>query len=921
MAGGRANGRPPIGRRTTRSQAQPSAAASSSRTKAVPREYRQMLREAGAGPSSSPRPAEPGDGEPPAKRPRRPGQRNATRTQSATAIAPSVPAVKPSAKAVEVSGTAHDTDDTDDADEDEDIEFEDVALPEPTIQTTYQDSEDEDEDDDVAFEDVDFGALPEDAPEAETLELDLSTHRAAAAAEAIKRRGGPKRKPISRAERERRVEVHKLHLCCLLVHAARRNRWCNDAEVQSALRPLLPSKVVDMLKPRSGLTQFGRSESLKDGLVKARGIFQSAFKITERGLRRALWAEEPAHLQDYQAPDDMDSALDKTEFRKSAKYLDGSRDVGAQLFCALLRAVGVQARLVCSLQPLSFLSSAPTLQKPRLKKAEAPKRRMPDYDGYKYVPPSGPIQSSSPVARRLGHPNAAAYVVPPLASASASLTKEQGRKPITGESAFPVYWVEVLDEAHQKWQPVDPIVTCSQARPAKLEPPLTDRLNCLCYAVSFASDGTARDVTRRYAKAYTSKTRRMRVDILPVPTSSASPAATAAGLTGEEWYTRAMSFFARPLGVVTDLDRSEEAELATTAGREPMPRNVADFKGHPTHALERHLKRNEVLIPGAKSSGTVGVGGAGGGRGKGKQQRVERIYRRRDVRIAWSEDKWYRMGRVVRTGEVPVKHLPRRPKPKGKSSYFGNRGGDEPDEDDEEDEDPVLGPSSSSTAAGTPIFTEDQTDPYEPLLVVNGQVPKNRFGNVDVFVPSMVPRGGVHLTDDLAARAAFVLGVDYAPALTGFEFRDRKGTAVLKGVVVPAECEEAVRLVAAALGDLEAEAEEERRSRALLRLWSRFLKVLRLDEMIGRSMGLGPSGSSSSKPMLESAPAEVEEEEEQVREAAEVDAERDDGMEDGYDGGNGIADDVEDDDDAGGGFVAHNDYGDDDDMGGGFMVE
>ncbi|KAL8337789.1 hypothetical protein RB598_006608 [Gaeumannomyces tritici] len=917
MAGARTNGRPPVGRRTTRSQAQPPAAAGSSRKKAVPREYRHLLREAGAAPSSPSRLAEPEDGEPPAKRPRRPGQRDATRAQLATPKEPTAPTVKPSAKVAEASEPTDDADE----DEDEDIEFEDVALPEPTIQTTYQDSEDDDDDDDVGFEDVDFGALPADAPEAATLELDLSTHRAAAAAEAIKRRGAPKRKPTSRTEKERRVEVHKLHICCLLVHAARRNRWCDDAQVQSALRPLLPDKVVDMLKPRSGLTQFGRSESLKDGLVKARGIFQSAFNITERGLRRALWAEEPSHLEDYQAPEDLDSALDKTEFRKSAKYLDGSRDVGAQLFCALLRSVGVETRLVCSLQPLSFVSSTPTLQKPRLKKAEAPKRRMPNYDSYKYVPPSGAIQSSSLVARRLGHPNAAAYVVPPLAqqSLSAAVTKEQGRKPVTGESAFPVYWVEVLDEAHQKWQPVDPIVTCSQARPAKLEPPLTDRLNCLCYAVSFASDGTARDVTRRYAKAYTSKTRRMRVDTLPVPTSSASLAAIAAGLTGEEWYARALSFFARPLGIVTDLDRSEEAELATTAGREPMPRNVADFKGHPTHALERHLKRNEVLIPGAKSSGTVGVGGAGGGRGKGKQQRVERIYRRRDVRIAWSEEKWYRMGRVVRPGEVPVKHIPRRPKPKSKSSYFENRGGDEPDEDDDVDEDPVLGPSSGSTAAGVPIFTEDQTDPYEPPLVVNGHVPKNKFGNVEVFVPSMVPRGGVHLTDELAARAAFVLGVDYAPALTGFEFRDRKGTAVLRGVVVPAECEEAVRLVAATLGDLEAEAEEARRNRALLRLWSRFLKVLRLDEMIGRSMGLGPSGSSSAKPMLEAAAADDGQEE-----ADEVDDEqagRDDGMEDGGDGGNGIADDVEDDDDTGGGFVAHNDYGDDDDMGGGFMVE
>ena len=46
--------------------------------------------------------------------------------------------------------------------------------------------------------------------------------------------------------------------------------------------------------------------------------------------------------------------MQKADFRKSAQQREASRDVGAQLFCALLRAVGVDARLVCSLQPLPF---------------------------------------------------------------------------------------------------------------------------------------------------------------------------------------------------------------------------------------------------------------------------------------------------------------------------------------------------------------------------------------------------------------------------------------------------------------------------------------------------------------------------------------------------------------------------------------
>lgn len=50
--------------------------------------------------------------------------------------------------------------------------------------------------------------------------------------------------------------------------------------------------------------------------------------------------------------------LSRDDFIKQAKTLQGSRDFGAQIFCALLRSVAVEARLVCSLQPLPFSGAA-----------------------------------------------------------------------------------------------------------------------------------------------------------------------------------------------------------------------------------------------------------------------------------------------------------------------------------------------------------------------------------------------------------------------------------------------------------------------------------------------------------------------------------------------------------------------------------
>lgn len=50
--------------------------------------------------------------------------------------------------------------------------------------------------------------------------------------------------------------------------------------------------------------------------------------------------------------------VEKQDFVRAARTLSGSQDVGAQLFCALLRCVGVDARLVCSLQVLPIGASA-----------------------------------------------------------------------------------------------------------------------------------------------------------------------------------------------------------------------------------------------------------------------------------------------------------------------------------------------------------------------------------------------------------------------------------------------------------------------------------------------------------------------------------------------------------------------------------
>lgn len=134
--------------------------------------------------------------------------------------------------------------------------------------------------------------------------------------------------------------------------------------------------------------------------------------------------------------------------------------------------------------------------------------------------------------------------------------------------------------------------------------------------------------------------------------------------------------------------------------------------------------------------------------------------------------------------------------------------------------------------AGTALYAAHQTKIYSAPPVVNGRIPKNVYRNLDVYVPSMVPLGGIHIPHPETARAAKIIGIDYADAVTGFVFKGRHGTAVTKGVVIAVEYKEAVEEVIKAVEDDRARAEEERRSLEALRMWKRMLAGLRIMERI-----------------------------------------------------------------------------------------
>ena len=196
----------------------------------------------------------------------------------------------------------------DEEDEDEGVEFEDVEIPKPTVQTTFMASEDDDletETDSSAFGDVDFNVPPPDGesskPSEKAIELNLTAQKASMEPAPGKRKG-VKKKPLTKEDRMRRLEVHKTHLLCLIYHCARRNHWCNDEKVQKCLKPLLTPYMAKSLHPNRKLSQFMQTETFKGGLEEILHMFMLKYQITERGMRRACWAADGDDLSNVRDP-------------------------------------------------------------------------------------------------------------------------------------------------------------------------------------------------------------------------------------------------------------------------------------------------------------------------------------------------------------------------------------------------------------------------------------------------------------------------------------------------------------------------------------------------------------------------------------------------------------------------------------------
>lgn len=108
------------------------------------------------------------------------------------------------------------------------------------------------------------------------------------------------------------------------------------------------------------------------------------------------------------------------------------------------------------------------------------------------------------------------------------------------------------------------------------------------------------------------------------------------------------------------------------------------------------------------------------------------------------------------------------------------------------------------------IFGPWQVEDYVPPTAENGIVPRNAYGNVDLFKECMLPKGTVHLQCKLFSiqffyiflsdivldpglnKVAKKMNIDCAPAMVGFDFHSGWSHPVYDGFVVCEEFSEAL---------------------------------------------------------------------------------------------------------------------------------
>ena len=355
----------------------------------------------------------------------------------------------------------------------------------------------------------------------------------------------------------------------------------------------------------------------------------------------------------------------------------------------------------------------------------------------------------------------------------------------------------------------------------------------------------ATDVTRKYAEAF-SRCAEKRADL--------------------EWVTETTQILLPDRGrriadaLVASADARDAREMDARAKTERVPSAMHELKNHPLYACERFLRSNQVIFPRKPVVGFVNgecvfprscvseLRSAERWKSEARREvmpeelgkpRATTFSRAARAAAAFAAKRDAAEARARRGGaaEAPGGDATRATASLKKGRRAGPRSVEAMARDSREAERAILdGATADANVEGDiPLFGVWQTREWHPPRAVNGIVPKNARGNVDLIgAHALPPPGTAHVSLPRVSRVARALRdgqgkpkIDFAPALVGFEYR-RGGATLPKfdGVVVCAEHESILRAAWCDAERARVLAEKEKDTRRAKRRWRVLLSAV-----------------------------------------------------------------------------------------------
>ena len=121
------------------------------------------------------------------------------------------------------------------------------------------------------------------------------------------------------------------------------------------------------------------------------------------------------------------------------------------------------------------------------------------------------------------------------------------------------------------------------------------------------------------------------------------------------------------------------------------------------------------------------------------------------------------------------------------------------------------------------LFGEWQTTDFVPAPVVNGKIPQNAYGNIEVFHENMIPKGCVWIPIAGSAVVAKKLGIEYVKVVTGFEYHSRQATPQVQGILVLEQDEILIREAAYENKQYLTQLDAEKREKRVYTRWKKLI--------------------------------------------------------------------------------------------------